>query len=1194
MKCIVRIICRSIYAFALAVLNPGFLWAEVSVIWSEGFEGSALPSGWTNEGTVQSPGVWRPGTQWEIGVPTSGPDEVDGCRARSGTRCAATILSGDYHDDFTSRLSTPWFVVPAADSDPRVRFWHWWNFSLLDTGSVIIDTLNGSDGRRLSPRFEVDSSGRWTMATLNIGAYAGETVRIIFQSVTQSTWVFTGQSPFPYYQIRHVASGWYIDDVELITGRESIFQALESFESSEVLDRWTVDMGIWEIGTPTSGPAEKNGSRAHDGAACLATILSGNYTDGRTSRVVSVPFVVPAATASPRLRFWHWFDFNDSEHRSLDRGCVQVSSDGGGSWVDLSGGYTGTCGNIWSRASLDLMAYAGKEVRVAFNFESHRAANGDEGVACGWYIDEVTIETGSRAPQQPNVIESFEDGLGDWVVERGAWEVGSPSSGPPQVDGSRAHDGTRCAATALVGDYKDGSGGRLVSTPLVVPEAGLSPRLRFWQWWSFGDGDHGMVQIRVGSGDWQTLSAGPRGSSNGRWSRAWLSLAAFAGHEVEVAFNFHSEDVNGVENVSSGWYVDQVVVETGPLNPMPAVEDFEAGWGGWLGDYLYEGGTATDYAIWEIGLPEAGPAIRAGSRAHSGKSCAATVLSGNFPQLGSSRLVSPVFTVPSAEEFPRLRFWHWYDFGESAWGRVQLTTDGGGRWIDLLTLYPGTDVHVWTRPSVDLRLYAGQEIQIGYNFSSFREGSVGAGWYVDEVAVVAGLPSTLQPNIPEGFEEGLGDWSVNTGAWEVGTPISGPDEVAGRRTHEGSKCIMAGGYGSSGSSRLVSAPFRVPMAEDKPRLRFWHWFDFEGGASGCVQVSIDGGLSWMPLSQEYSGTSRGSWTCSSFDLTRFAGETVQVGFQFLSSGSTGEPLGWYVDEVAVTSGLGVTRLINVSTRGNSGNAESVLISGFVVSGEESRRILIRAIGPALAGFGVEDVMADPQITLMHRIGEGWRTLATNDDWGTQSDGGAIDVDLASAARRVGAFEIPSGSSDAALLLDLEPGSYSVFSAGTSGSVGAVLVELYDVDETSASCYMINYSSRGYVGYGNQPLITGLVVSDEGPNTFLVRAAGPALAVHGVREVLPDPEIAIYRRRQDPLSADMCILRNDNWSERSDADHIVQLGRQLGAFALPHGSRDSAAVVALQSGIYTIVVGSSDGNKGNVLVEVYVVPSSLIP
>jgi len=155
---------------------------------------------------------------------------------------------------------------------------------------------------------------------------------------------------------------------------------LDGFETEQSLNDWVADNSIWEIGEPTSGPPTNAfGLRAHEGTNCLATILGGDYTDDRISRVVSPAIVVPVD--NPRLRFWHWWSFGH-----FDIGRVEISTDGEVGWEDLSPQYSATSSGIWTRPSLDLTAYAGQTVRIGFYFESHTHT-----VSSGWYVDEVTL-----------------------------------------------------------------------------------------------------------------------------------------------------------------------------------------------------------------------------------------------------------------------------------------------------------------------------------------------------------------------------------------------------------------------------------------------------------------------------------------------------------------------------------------------------------------------------------------------------------------------------------------------------------------------------------------------------------------------------------------------------------------------------------------------------------------------------------
>lgn len=147
-------------------------------------------------------------------------------------------------------------------------------------------------------------------------------------------------------------------------------------------------------------------------------------------------------------------------------------------------------------------------------------------------------------------------------------------------------------------------------------------------------------------------------------------------------------------------------------------------------------------------------------------------------------------------------------------------------------------------------------------------------------------------------------------------------------------------------------------------------------------------------------------------------------------GGTGIALAEVYDREAVTS---ASRLANVSVLGVLGTGAQALIPGFVIGGSGTKRVLIRAVGPGLAPFGVNDGVVDPQIAVV--AADGGVTLATNDNWGN-------DPALLESFTLAGAFALPTGSKDAAVVLRLPPGGYAVTVAG---GTGRVLLEIYDLD-----------------------------------------------------------------------------------------------------------------------------------------------------
>ncbi len=162
------------------------------------------------------------------------------------------------------------------------------------------------------------------------------------------------------------------------------------------------------------------------------------------------------------------------------------------------------------------------------------------------------------------------------------------------------------------------------------------------------------------------------------------------------------------------------------------------------------------------------------------------------------------------------------------------------------------------------------------------------------------------------------------------------------------------------------------------------------------------------------------------------GYTVQV---TSASNTTGNVLAEIYDAGDATRTATTPRLMNVSTL-TAIDVGSSLTAGFVLSGQTSRTLLIRGIGPSLGIFGVGNLMNDPQLEFFNTsLG---LKIAGNDNWGGDSQ-------LAAVTASVGAFPlIGAASRDAVLLITLPPGSYSARVSDVAGTGGTAIVEIYEV------------------------------------------------------------------------------------------------------------------------------------------------------
>jgi hypothetical protein len=266
---------------------------------------------------------------------------------------------------------------------------------------------------------------------------------------------------------------------------------------------------------------------------------------------------------------------------------------------------------------------------------------------------------------------------------------------------------------------------------------------------------------------------------------------------------------------------------------------------------------------------------------------------------------------------------------------------------------------------------------------------------------------------------------------------------------------------------------------------------------------------------------------------------------------------------------GPARVINLSTRAEIGGAAGTPTAGFVIAGEGTKKMVVRAVGPQLLEFGITTALADPNLSLF-RSG---KIVEKQDDWSALYD------DL---FRSLGAFSLEPASKDAVLVSKLGAGVYTT-PVGDGGDAGVMLLEVYDTDGTSTGPQLTNASTMAFAGAGDATLNAGIVVAGEGAVTLLIRAVGPTLASRfSVTGAMADSKISLVQNGSVHAS-------NDNWSEAANAGSIESAANTVGAFPLLIGSRDAAMLIELSAGAYTVVTEGVGGGVGTVLMEIYLMP-----
>jgi hypothetical protein len=251
-------------------------------------------------------------------------------------------------------------------------------------------------------------------------------------------------------------------------------------------------------------------------------------------------------------------------------------------------------------------------------------------------------------------------------------------------------------------------------------------------------------------------------------------------------------------------------------------------------------------------------------------------------------------------------------------------------------------------------------------------------------------------------------------------------------------------------------------------------------------------------------------------------------------------------------------LANLATRLRVETGDNALIGGFIVTGTQPKKVIIRAIGPSL---GLPDQLANPTLELHDGTGA---LLASNDDWKQSANKQAI----------IDSTIPPTHDLESAIVADLPANGagYTAVVRGVGDTAGIGLVEVYDLN-SAANCSLANIATRGLVQTGDNVLFAGTIVTGPGSQKVVIRAIGPSLSLPGK---LMDPTLEL----RDGNGA--LVQFNDNWRTGGQEAEII-------ATTIPPANDAEAAIVADLSGnqtAYTAIVRGANNSTGIAVVEVY--------
>jgi probable HAF family extracellular repeat protein len=277
--------------------------------------------------------------------------------------------------------------------------------------------------------------------------------------------------------------------------------------------------------------------------------------------------------------------------------------------------------------------------------------------------------------------------------------------------------------------------------------------------------------------------------------------------------------------------------------------------------------------------------------------------------------------------------------------------------------------------------------------------------------------------------------------------------------------------------------------------------------------------------------------------------------------------------LALSNSLGFVRLdpvvsgniTNFSLRGWCAQNNRPMTLGVILDGEGPGRVLVRAIGPGLAPFGISTPVAGA--TLMFYNGS--TLLQVRDGW-DQTD--------VSEAIALGAFSLAAGNADAAITQTIPRGVYTAKILPTDGAAGVGLLEAYVSRGESRTAEIVNGSGLVGLGQAERAPIAGFSVSGSSGVSILMRAVGKGLSEFGIPDGASAPQITLFDAKGSIVAV--------STSGSAQPPMVTSLVPAVGAFTSTSAPDDAIIVASLRPGTYSAVISDQRSSSGTVLLELY--------
>ncbi|NDJ78060.1 MAG: hypothetical protein GYB65_17565 [Chloroflexi bacterium] len=788
------------------------------------------------------------GLNWYAGGSWARSNEA----VHSGTKAWSDSPGGNYAHGSNNILELDGIVDLDNDAvvDPEVVFWHRFDLERYDSINIEVSTDNRYSWELLTgnPLAYRETNFSWQQSVISLRDYVGQEIFLRFRIDARSH--------------SNVADGWWIDDFSLRNAPDTVITP-DWCDNMEVGGgEWVAD-GTWAVVTGSDhNPTQPRNQtiHPHSGGQFWSDSPGMDYLDDTDSSLMLRAKLDLSANSNPEMVFWHQWDLGYSEDL-----YVEVSDDDGENWTTVwtyqyngvPTGYTSVVDHgyntvlSWTREVINLNAYVGTVIKVRFRLDALYGSSVND----GWWLDDVCFQEHNEpvwrvATMTNGFRDGFELGDNNWYAG-GTWII-SPEN---KYEGSVAY------TDSFGVNYGHQTNAVLELRGALDFSGMVKPTIYYWDRFSLHYEDYALVEVNVSDDNGATWSGWKeldrrRYETTTSWDRQQVGRAADMTSYIDklVRFRFRLYAVRD-GRTADGWYIDDFWVverDTRELaHNLSFFEDVETENNYWVMD-----GTWTRMSVPRV--------VDSGASLGPGGWAAQYYNDDNRNRSFDAGELD--FTQTDAE----------IDFDWRGGRPAGIDSDNYFlvRWTRTVSVENDDSVYQIQAQSDDgIRVYV--------------DGNLELNRWVDRG--FNSTPDTADVTLDQGDHVFVVEYYERTGDARVRVRFA----FGGWVFHDS----PSGDYFHQNNMSLtLESPIDL-SGTSNPTLSYWERRFLGNGDRAYTEVSDDGGFTWSRVRSVSGDDSR--WRLRFIDLSRYAGDQINIRFRLDARDNSNVDDGWYIDDILV-------------------------------------------------------------------------------------------------------------------------------------------------------------------------------------------------------------------------------------------------------------------------------------------------------